>query len=309
VNDGEEPLPTGRPRRSARVGRWSLPAVWVTLPFTTGPCFAAALAPTAPAFRSACSVGLWLMWAAVLVAVLVPRTVTLTAVRIAAPAALVATGWAAIATPSVSAKDAVALGFSALAAAVAFAPATGDAFVNGSAYGLERRLPLRAPAAVLLGPIELAWAATVAGLTAGPLLLADRAWVAGAFALVLGWPLAWWAARSLHVLSRRWLVFTPAGLVLHDQLALAEAALVLRRQLRSVGPALADTEARDLTMGALGLALEVELTEPLAITPAPRRRLGTQDAVASEDVSALLFTPTRPGRVLAEAAARRLPVV
>ena len=123
-----------------------------------------------------------------------------------------------------------------------------------------------------------------------------------------GWPVAWWTARSLHVLSRRWLVFTPAGLVLHDQLALVEAALVLRRQLRSVGPALADTQARDLTVGALGLALEVDLTEPLAITPAPRRRLGDQDAVTSEDVTAVLFTPTRPGVVLAEAEARRLPV-
>ena len=89
---------------------------------------------------------------------------------------------------------------------------------------------------------------------------------------LIGWPLAWWVVRSLHTLSRRWLVFTPAGVVLHDQLVVVEAMLVVRRQLASIAPALADTTARDLTLGAPGLALEVRMTEPLAISPTPARR-------------------------------------
>jgi len=291
------------------VSRWLLPAVWVTLPFTAGPSFAASLDGRSAAFRDVASIGLWALWAATLGAMLIPRTVTLTAVRLAVPGALVASVWAVAATPSPSARDAVGLACTALATIVVLAPMTGELFVNGSAYGLERRLPLRAPAVLLMGPIPLAGVVTVAGVAAGPLLLAAHAWVAGVVALVVGWPAAWYAARSLHVLARRWLVFTPAGLVLHDQLAVVEAVLVLRRHLDTIGPALAGTDARDLTVGAAGLALQVTMTEPLGISPTPPRRSPRdRPAVTSEDVDAFLFTPTRPGRVLAGAAARDLPV-
>ena len=102
-------------------------------------------------------------------------------------------------------------------------------------------------------------------------------------ALLVGWPVAWWGSRSLHTLSRRWLVFTPAGLVLHDQLVVVEAMLVVRRQLASIAPALADTTARDLTLDSPGLALEIRMTEPLAISPTPARRLrGEQPGVVSD---------------------------
>jgi hypothetical protein len=311
VTDGASPT-TDDARAGSRVAaiasRWALPALWLTLPFTAGPALGDALATTDAGFRNAVSVGLWVVWGTVFGATLIPRTVTLTAVRIAAPVTLVACGWAAAATSSAGVADVVALTVSAAVTVVALAPATGAAYVNGSAYGLEHRLPLRAPGALLLGPIELAWMAAVAGAAAGPLLLADQLWVAGGVVLVVGWPIAWWASRSLHVLSRRWLVFTPAGLVLHDPLAVVESVLVIRRHLRSIGPALVGTTARDLTVGAPGLALEVDLTESLPISPAPRRRLGARDPVESEEIDALLFTPTRPGRVLAEAAARHLPV-
>jgi hypothetical protein len=294
---------------SALVSRWLLPAVWLTLPFTAGPSLAASLDPRSPAFRDTASIGLWVVWAATLAAMLIPRTVTLTAVRLAVPGALAASIWAVAATPAPAARDAVALAFVALATVLVLAPMTGERFVNGSAYGLERRLPLRAPAVLLLGPIQLAGAVVVVGVAVGPLLLAAQAWAPGVIALAVGWPAAWYAARSLHTLSRRWLVFTPAGLVLHDQLAVVEAVLVLRRHLDTIGPALEGTDARDLTVGAAGLALQVTVTEPLAISPTPPRRSPRdRPPVTSEDVDAFLFTPTRPGRVLAGAAERDLPV-
>jgi hypothetical protein len=85
--------------------------------------------------------------------------------------------------------------------------------------------------------------------------------------------------------------------------------LVVRRQLASIAPALADSTARDLTLDAPGLALEIRMTEPLAISPTPARKLrGEQPGVVSTDVDAVLITPTRPGVVLTEAARRRLPV-
>ncbi|MGK2948352.1 MAG: hypothetical protein ACSLFP_07245, partial [Acidimicrobiales bacterium] len=61
--------------------------------------------------------------------------------------------------------------------------------------------------------------------------------------------------------------------------------------------------ALDLTARALGLALEVELAEPTEV--APRRRDGQVQVTA---VDRLLFTPTRPGELLAEAARRRIAV-
>jgi len=289
--------------------KWAFAVVWVTLPFTAGPALADTLDPRSPMFRTVVSVALWVVWGATLLAALVPRTVTLTAIRIVAPASVAAVIWGAAVTPTAGPADLVAIVVTAVATAVALLPTTGDEYVNGSSYGDERRFPLRAPLALLLGPIELAWAVVVVGVVGGPLLLAAQVWAVGALALLIGWPLAWWVVRSLHTLSRRWLVFTPAGLVLHDQLVVVEAMLVVRRQLASIAPALADTTARDLTLASPGLVLEIRMTEPLAISPTPARRVrGEQPGVVSTDVDAVLVTPTRPGVVLTEATRRRLPV-
>jgi hypothetical protein len=295
------------------VERWTFPVLWILVPFTAGPALADALDPRTQIFRTATSVGLWLGWAAVLGAALVPRTVTLTAIRLVTPAALAGVVWAAAVTPHPGLADGVALAFLAATTAVALAPGTGDAFVNGSAYGHERRFPLRAPAALLLGPIELGWVVAVAGAVTGPLLLAAGRWIAGGLALGVGWPAALLAVRMLHGLSRRWLVFTPAGVVVHDQMVVIEAMLVLRRHVASIGPARAGSAggdaARDLSLGAPGVPLVLDLTEPYPITPRPTRRPGQPaPAIESVEVSAVLVTPTRPGRVLTEAATRGLAV-
>ena len=229
---------------------------------------------------------------------------SLTALRVAAPAALLTANWAALAHDA-SALGALGVGAAALHVVAAFAPTTGDVFVNGSSYGHERRLPLRVPGPVLLGPLLLAWAAVVAPLVAGPLLLAARAWIAGAAVLVLGLPLAGVGVRSLHGLARRWLVLVPAGLVLHDHQALVEPVLFPRRTIRRLHPATVDeaADAVDATQGAFGLALALDLAEPVVVSP--RRPDGE---VELEAASRVLFTPTRPGVVLREAAARRIPV-
>lgn len=279
-------------------------ATWALLPLLVGGSLGDALAERSLAVARTGSVLAWATWAGVLVAVLLPRTVSLTALRIAAPAGLAAANWAAL-TGDRDGLDALAVAGAALATVAALSPVTGDVFVNGSSYGDERRLPLRVPGAVLLGPLPLAWLAAVAGPVAGPLLLAARQWVAGALVLVIGGTLAGLAVRALHGLSRRWVVLVPAGLVLHDPHALVEAVLFPRRAVRRLVPAPAtpDPTALDATQGAFGLALELDLTEPLAVSP--RRRDGVVQVV---EVERVLFTPTRPGAVLREAAARRIPV-
>src|SRR5690606_23156133 len=129
------------------------------------------------------SVQAWGAWAAVLVAVLLPRTVSLTVLRTVAPLALVVAVWAAVVGEQGGA-DVLAVAGAALAAVVAFLPTVGEAFVNGSSYGDERRMPLRVPGPLVLGPLPLTWLATVAAAVAAPLLLAAGQWVAGAGLLV-----------------------------------------------------------------------------------------------------------------------------
>ncbi len=282
---------------------WTTRVGWIALPLVAGPSFADALAARSRPVQLVGSVGMWLLWAVVLVAVLVPRTVSLTVVRIATPAAVAASLWAAT-RGDANAGDAVAVAVAAVALVASLHPLTGDAFVNGSSYGDERRMPLRVPGALLLGPIAVAEIATVTGVVAGPLLLAARMWVAGALALAIGVPVAAITARALHGLARRWIVFVPAGVVVHDSSGLVDPILLPRRMVRRFGPAPAGTDALDLTQRSLGLALEIEANEPVdLLLTRPGRR-----AAEAMAVSKLLVSPTRPGAALAEAARRRLPV-
>ncbi|HYX44419.1 MAG TPA: hypothetical protein VE760_05195, partial [Acidimicrobiales bacterium] len=147
------------------------------------------------------------------------------------------------------------------------------------------------------------WALAVGGPPVGLLLLAARQWVAGATVLVAAVPLAVVLFRSLHALSRRWVVFVPAGVVLHDPLSLTDPVLFRRQVIETLRPAPAGSESLDVTQRAPGLALELVLKEevPVMLTK-PGNRLGQ-----SASPKGVLFTPTRPGSVLREAAGRRVP--
>lgn len=277
---------------------WVLRVLWLLLPFTAGPALADALDGASTPVRTVASTGLWLAWAVAVVAVLVPRPLGLTAVRVIAPGAVVALVAAAAgghtSVPGVLVAAAVVV--------LVSTPEVATVFVNGAAYPNERRFPLRAPGPLLFGPIELTWALVALGVGAGPLLLAARQWVLGGVALVAGLPLAWFLVRSVHVLSRRWAVLVPAGLVLHDPMSLRDPVLFPRATVELVHPAPADTDSLDLTQRSLGLALELVLREKVPMTlMRPGRRAGEEGASAR-----LLFTPARPGAFLAAASDRRL---
>ncbi len=278
---------------------WILRVWWAALPFTCGPALADALEPASVAVRTLASVVLWAGWAIGLAATLVPHPVSLTVIRVLAPAATaasIAVSFSDAGTP------ALAVAWSAVATALAFAPDVGVQWVNGPAYPNERRFPLRAPAPLLIGPVPLAWALSVAGICGGPLLLAARQWVFGAVATAIGFPVAVLLLRSLHQLSRRWVVFVPAGFVLVDPLGLMDSLLLRRQQVRALHPAPVDSTGLDLTQRAPGLALEALLTADVDVVQVrPGRRQGQ-----GHKASRLLFTPTLPGAVLEEAKARRL---
>jgi hypothetical protein len=284
--------------RGERIVTWLVRLAWVALPFTAGPTLADALDGASRPVQLIAASGLWTGWAAGVIASLVPHPASLTGLRIVAPASVVVV----IASAAGGHESALALAWAAVATAWAFSPAFGLVCVNGPAYPNERRFPLRAPGALLIGPLALAWALVVAGLAAGPLLLGGRRWALGAVALVAGAAVAALLVRALHSLSRRWVVFVPAGLVLHDPLTLVDPVLFPRQNVEILRPAPAGTDALDLTQRAPGLALEVRLREPTDLTLLkPRAPSGEPGRSAR-----LLFTPTRPGAVLQTARGRRI---
>lgn len=292
-----------RPVPGARLLHLVLGATWLALPFAAGPALAAALDDVEATPRLVASVLLWVGWAAVLPALLVPRPIGLTVLRVVAPCAPIVAVLAALDGGPGPVAAGVALGTALVAAALAFSAEAGWTFVNGAAYGDEARHLLRAPGTLLMGPIPLAWAVLVAGATAGPLLLADRRWVLGGVLTLAGLPAAAVLARALDRLTRRWAVFVPAGLVLHDAMGLSDPVLFTRASVRRLGPAPRDSGALDLTQRAPGLALELGLREAASLfVVVPRKPAQAVHA------RALLFTPSRPGAVLAEAGRRRLPV-
>lgn len=279
----------------ARLFPWLLRGVWGVLPFVAGPSFAAALDTRELAVRTVASVGLWLVWGVALCASLVLHPASLTVVRLVAPVAVVAAAWAAM-QDGVGAVGLLGLAWTVAALVLFLLPETGVAFVNGPAYPNERRYPLRVPGPLLLGPLYLSWAATAGAPVAAALLLASGRWVAGAVAAVAAAVAGWFLGRALHGLSRRWVVFVPAGLVLHDPMSLYDPVLFPKLQIAGVEVAAATTGALDLTQGSPGIALELALREPanLVLTK-PGERVGP-----TVDADRVLFTPTRPGRVLAE---------
>lgn len=279
----------------ARLFPWVVRAAWAALPFVAGPAFASALDDRSIAVRTAASVTLWLVWGATLTASLVFHPISLTVARIVAPLAVVAAGWAAF-QDGVGGAGLIALAAAVLAAVLFFLPETGEAYVNGPAYPNERRLPLRVPGALLLGPLPLAWVIVAGAPCAAVLLLAARQWVAGGVAAVVAVAAGWYLGRALHGLARRWVVFVPAGLVLHDPMSLADPVLFPKLQIAGVDVAPAGTDALDLTQGSPGLALELALRESAGLVlTKPRQAVGP-----TVDADRVLFTPTRPGKVLGE---------
>lgn len=302
-----------------RIVGTALPVLWVSLALTGGEVVAAALEDRSAAVQATAGALVWALWTVGLVAALVPRTSSLTVVRFVLPGSVPVVAWAVATAGETDGVAVVAMTTAALTGALVLTPWVGHRWVNGSSYGAEQRFPLRAPLPVMAGPLELTWALAVVGAGAGPLLLAAGQWIVGGVALVAGWGLVVAALRAAHVLSRRWVVLVPAGVVLHDPMALVDTLLVQRADLAGLRPALADTDATDLTLGASGLALELELRDDVEVLPLAHQRgrslggpqgEGVRETALGRSLAVrkVLVTPTRPGALLTAAAAGGLRV-
>lgn len=277
-------------------------AVWIAQPFTLGPLLDEALSPSDDPFRATASTGLWVAWFLVLLALVVARPLTLTIVRICAPATLPIAGWAAIEVDD-NTKVVIGILSAAIAGIVVLLPGLGDRFVDGVSYGDERRFLLRAPGPILTIVLTPTWAVTVAGILGGPLLLADERWVAGGIALVVGFPVAALGFRAMHRLTARFLVFVPNGFVVHDGASMREPVMFTDREIASLAPAAADSTAKDFTAQALGLALELKLHQPAKLPVVVDRATTTEEMVQS-----MLISPTRPAAVMQFAQEHGVPI-
>ncbi len=281
---------------------WLMRVAWATLPLSTGALVDDIAGDWSSAARWTAALLAWGLWVAALVGLLVRRPWGLTALRLAAPLPVVV----AIVGAAGSDGSWIAAAHGAAVLVLALLPEVGAHVVDGLSYGDERRLILRVPFALVAGPIPLVWALVVAGVVSGPFVLAAGGRVLGALLVVIGFPIAWMGVRSLHQLSRRWIVFVPNGFVVHDLLATREPFLLRRQDVLAIGPAaididLSDETLIDLSSNALGVVLDVQLDGDIEVVPVSRR------VAEVKVVQRVLVTPSRPGAVLREARARRIP--
>ena len=277
---------------------WVLRALWVALAPLLAASISGGLEHAAPAGRVTASVLWWVVVAAGVVAVVVPSSAALTGVRMVAPltvpvAALALVGGAG------TAVGGAALGVAVVTAAVALPGETAEAFVQASAYGQERRFPLRTPAVILPAAV-LVWLVWAAAVVAAGVLLGNGAWALGGALAAVAAALTLPVVRRLHALARRWLVLVPAGVVLHDPVVLGESLMLPTANVASFGLALAGTEALDLTGPAGGHAVEIRAREMVL---AQLRAGRSRPAGTAVHVQSYLTAPVRPGRALTALAA------
>ena len=282
---------------------WALRALWFLLPLTVGQAGSDAIASADHAVPFVMTAGLWILWAAGMVATMVPVPVTLTAIRVLAAGTIPLVTWALVDTDA-AAISILAIGHAAVLGLVALNSLVGDRFVDGSSYGDERRMLLRPPSQIgyVLAPVVTALMVT--GAASGPLLLANKQWILGVIAMALGAGALAVGLRALNQMSQRWVIFVPTGMVIHDLTMMTEPVLFRRTAIERLGAAIAGSPARDLSNTAAGLLLECELTDP---APLGLRDGGGRSGATLTDVRRFLFCPSRPGDLLDEAERRNIP--
>ncbi len=303
--------PTPRPGPWQRIRHDPLPHVftliWLLQPLTAGPLLDQTVRNRSTPVTWTIAIGAWALWTLVLIASLLRHPVGLTVIRTGATAAAPLAVAAALAAgnPSTPAIVSAVAGVS-VAAALALTPEVGASHISGAAYGDEVRLPLRVPVPLLMAAIPAALAAVLLPVV-GVLLVAAGQPVVGGVIVVTGLAAAWVGVRALHGLSRRWVVFVPAGVVIHDPLSSSDAFLIRRSKLIYLGPAPVDLDLDspdvfDATRRAAGPVLVIVVNEPIEVAALTDRR-GHSEV---RSVLQIAFTPTRPGAVIDTARRRGL---
>lgn len=241
------------------------------------------------------TVVLWALWATSLLGILVPSSISLTALRLAVPMINVIIAAVAVAH-SWSVSVTMALVIAVIATVLVFSADIGNYFVQLTAYGDEQRFLLRCPASLQMVQI-LSWLTWVAlGLITVCTIAAENyiiAVITGGGVAALSYILP----PRFHRFSRRWLVSVPAGLVIHDHVMLAETAMFMRTAVTEVALIESDaaSELADMSGKCSGLGLAIVLKDFDTVVLASTAKNPGGSAI---HVKSLWVCPTRPGRAL-----------
>ena len=282
---------------SAFTGTWGPRIVWLMIGAAGVWSISDAVDGRSSATRSTVTVAAWLVWGIGVVALMVPSTLGLTVMRMVTAMSCGAAmlSWA---SGGPHASGAAFAACATIGAVLIGGAEFGQRCVQASAYGDERRFLLRPPAA-FLPTITVAGLVWVAAVLAAPLLLGAGQWIAGGAVAVIAVLLTWLLLPRFNALSSRWLVFVPAGVVLHDRVVLAESLMVARPDIAGIELAPAGTEAADFTGPAAGHAVEVSLKAMATALVAPTAAAPRGTAL---HVRSFLVAPSRPGAVIRQVA-------
>jgi hypothetical protein len=281
---------------------WLARVAWFVLPLTAGVALADAIDDWSSEPALVAQLLAWSAWTLGAFVLLAPRPWGFTALRVLAPAALVIA--ITCAWSSGAGAAALAIVTTALAASLVLGGPIAAAAANGAAYGDEQRFPLRAPLALLAGPVPLA-ALLVAAVATLPALMLAAGNPFGLLVLLVGAPSALLALRALHGLARRMVVLVPAGVVVVDALTLSEPVLVPRERvarIERVDVLGAPKGTLDLRLGTAFGTVALRLREPVTFLHRRARRAG--ELVSPTTV---LVAPLRPDALLRAASRRRIP--
>jgi len=237
----------------------------------------------------------WAVWGAVVIASFISHPITLTVLRIGTP--VVASFMIfVVANQDTSVRQITSAAVSIAVLLLSFSAEIGSIYVQASAYGDEKRFALRPPV-VLIAPILLSTLVADLSIISLPLLVAAKDWPVAIVSLVGLYISARYFLPRIHSLSRRWLVFVPAGVVIHDEIVLLINLMIRKQELSQIQLARDNSAAADLSALTWGVPLEFSFNKPLdvSLTSIGAKHLNTVSAIHAQSV---LVATSRPGAVL-----------
>ena len=237
----------------------------------------------------------WAVWGAVVIASFISHPITLTVLRIGTP--VVASFMIfVVANQDTSVRQITSAAVSIAVLLLSFSAEIGSIYVQASAYGDEKRFALRPPV-VLIAPILLSTLVADLSIISLPLLVAAKDWPVAIVSLVGLYISARYFLPRIHSLSRRWLVFVPAGVVIHDEIVLSINLMIGKQDLSQIQLARDNSAAADLSALTWGVPLEFSFNKPLdvSLTSIGAKHLNTVSAIHAQSV---LVATSRPGAVL-----------
>ena len=237
----------------------------------------------------------WAVWGVVVIASYISHPITLTVLRIGTPVVASFMIFVAV-TQGFSGSQIISAAVSVAVLLLSFSAEIGAIYVQASAYGDEKRFALRPPV-VLVAPILLSALVADLSILGLPMLVAAKNWSVAAVALIGFFVSGKYLLPRIHLLSRRWLVFVPAGIVVHDEVVLSINLMIRKQELLQIKLARDNSAAADLTALTWGVPLEFSFNKPLdvALTSIGAKHLNSVSAIHAQSV---LVATSRPGAVL-----------